>query len=213
MHPPDCPEWEYKHHALYPELPGRCAALLTDLRTGLMPVRPIPRDTRNCHSRMFSGITPENCAYYAGQYRGSLHRCLRFYECGIASDPRVGTDPGSVWADLKCLDEIITAGFEALDQAFAMPDAVLSPDEKAYYLIVFVCRILVEFMRVHPYANGNGHMGRLIVTSILGAYGIWPKKWPLNDRPPDPPYSALLSLYRDDVTEPLEKFVMHCVIG
>ena len=118
-----------------------------------------------------------------------------------------------VWADLEFLHEIIEGGFEALNQAFALPDAQLPPNEKVYYLVTFACRILVEFMRVHPYANGNGHMGRLVVSSILGVFGIWPKKWPLNDRPPDPPYSALLSAHRDGHKEHLEKFVLQCIIG
>jgi len=76
--------------------------------------------------------------------------------------------------------------------------------------VTFACRVLVEFLRVHPYANGNGHMGRWIVWLILAKFGYWPKKWPLDT---SPPYGRLIELHRDGDTLQLETFVLDCVAG
>lgn len=214
MHPGDCPNWEYKDHpSANRYLPLRCNSVLVNLRYGRPSPRALVRDTRNCHSELFEGLTPPRCGYYAGHYRGELFRCLQFHKVGIKADPRVGAPPGNVAAALQVLTDALYQGFPALDTATALPDAQLPPHDKVYYVVTFACRVFAEFLRIHPYVNGNGHMGRLIIWAILGAYGLWPKRWPLNDRPPDPPYSSLIEQHRDGNCEPLEKFVLQCVNG
>jgi hypothetical protein len=42
---------------------------------------------------------------------------------------------------------------------------------------------------------------------------MWPKKWPLNARPPEPDYSAAIYAYRRGDFTLLETFVMRCVLG
>jgi Fic family protein len=69
------------------------------------------------------------------------------------------------------------------------------------------CRFLVLFLTMHPYVNGNGHIGRFIVWAILSKYGYSPTHWPLDC---SPPYHRLLSLYRNGNRKPLEDYVYSC---
>jgi Fic family protein len=73
------------------------------------------------------------------------------------------------------------------------------------------CRVFEVFLRIHPYANGNGHAARFLIWCLLSRYGYWPKGWPIEPRPPDPPYTHLISEYRNGNWEPLEEFVLKTV--
>ena len=95
-----------------------------------------------------------------------------------------------------------------MERGRQLPSARVPEEEKLYYVVTFACRVLVEFLRIHPYANGNGHIGRFIVWLILARFGYWPKQWPLNA---SPPYHELLKTYRDGDPLPLEEFVLQCL--
>jgi Fic family protein len=101
----------------------------------------------------------------------------------------------------------------ALDTASQLPDAHVSKTQKVMYIVAATCSIFVEFLRIHPHANGNGHIARFIVISFLGRYELWPRQWPLDERPPDPPYSSLIKRYRDGRPDLLEQFVLKCILG
>ena len=211
MNTRDCPGWDYADHPNANAVGARCAQLLIDLRTGAIATDQNVRDTRPLHSRMFTGLTPSGHPYFAGHYRGEKFRCLEFYNVMIQSDPRVGVDARHVARDMANLaDHILRPGFSALQAAFALPDSRISPAQKLYFLVVFCCRTLVEFLRIHPYANGNGHMGRLIVWLTLAKFGYWPQTWPLDT---SPPYHDLISKYRDNDVSPLEQFLLCSILG
>jgi len=211
MHPADCPTWEYRQHPHAGAVGIRCEAILNSLRNGKLPIDATLRDTRPLHADMFVNLTPATCPYYAGRYRGEKPRCLRHHPVTIQSDPRVGAAPARVAPDLANLNaHIIGVGLKTLDTAFAKSDSELPPEEKLNYLVIFACRVMVEFFRIHPYVNGNGHVGRLIVWLLLARFGYWPKKWPLDGTPS---YSTLIKQYRDGDRLPLQKFVLESIIG
>jgi hypothetical protein len=210
----DCPtNWDYEKHPKAHTVATRCYELLVLLGTAKIDVNRVSLDTRNPHGRTFSEVTPDGLAYFAGHYRGEEYRCLKYYYVEVPGDTRVGVPPDGVSRDLSLLADVIRTGFGYLDKACALPDAVLPKQLKVYYLVTFAARVFVEFLRIHPFANGNGHMARFLVWMILVKYKLVPRKWPLDDRPPDPPYSVLISLYRDGNREPLESFILQCVIG
>ncbi len=211
MHPADCPAWEYKHHPNYPSLGDRCRRILVSLRSGKVQIDRDVLDTRRHHETMFDGLTPQNCDYFAGHYRGEPYRCLEHLFVMIAGDPRVGTPPVYVAMDLANFGHnILRAGLSALTTAFNIPDSRLAREDKLLYLVKYASRALVEFLRIHPYANGNGHMGRLIVWFILAKFGYWPKRWPLNT---SPPYDRLIFDYRSGQHDPLETFILQSITG
>ncbi len=207
-HPPDCPDFDYERHPNWREvLPARNAEILRDLANGAIDTREASTDTRPVHRRLFDGLTPTGHDYFAGAYRGELHRCLRHYSVGIADDPRVGIPPHSVGFWMDELRSVIRSGINALDN-----DSTLTREDRLRYLLVFACRVFELFLRIHPYANGNGHSARFIVVSVLGRYGHWPKRWTIEPRPADPPYSAFIKLYRDGNRDPLEQFLASTLV-
>lgn len=209
MHPTDCPDWEYDHHPRRAEvLLHVVALLLEELRSGEIDYPSAAKDTRPVHRRLFSALTPPGHEYYAGHYRGEPFRCLRHLSVGIPSDPRVGTPPENVIQHMRLLEESILDVMGVLSEAKAIPNVTLPAEHKAIYAVTFACRIFTEFLRIHPYANGNGHAARFITWAILGCCGFWPTTWTIEPRPPNPPYIDLIEQYRNGNVEPLEQYVL-----
>lgn len=211
MHPADCPRWEYQEHPHRAAVPIRCEAILNRLEKHTLPIDSSLRDSRPLHKEMFENLTPLACPYFAGNYRGERFKCLRHLEVRVPADARVGVKSTLVAAQLaNLLSNVLSSGLKALEDAFKIPDERLAPAQKTNYVVKFSCRLLNEFLRIHPYANGNGHIGRLIVWLVLARFGYWPKEWPLDGHPA---YDDLLSKYRDGYEQALEDFVLKAIDG
>jgi fido (protein-threonine AMPylation protein) len=183
MHPPDCPVFEYSNHprcerVLRAEIPK----VLAELRRGVLQTEQLAGDSRAVHGRIFSALTPPGYTYFAAHFRGEDFRCLKFYTVRVASDPRVGYPPQSVEAAINALIYRVRLGVSKID-------ALTDPLAQFTYAIRLACHLFELLLRIHPYANGNGHMARLAVWAVLGRYGRWPEQWPVEPRPPDPPYT------------------------
>lgn len=208
-HPRDCPGWEYTDHPDYKKLiPSLCDDVLRHLRNNRMLTMSLACETRPSHHAMFERLTPPGYEYFAGNYRGSAYRCLKYYAVGVGADLRVGYPPDGVHAAMGILCDEIRKEMRLLDIVHDLPDAQFDRKSRLLSVVLIACKILEKFLTIHPYANGNGHMGRLVVWTIFWRYNYWPRGWPL-DR--SPKYSALLSQYRDGMREPLEHFVLSCL--
>jgi hypothetical protein len=212
MHPVDCPAWEYQDVAGHSAVIQRAVAtVVLGLRGGRTDGLGLSRDTRGAHGVIFESLTPAQHDYFAGHYRGERFRCLQFYGVQVASDPRVGCPPHQVSGRMSHLASQISEGISALDAARSLPRAQITDEDRLLFVVAFACRVFELFLRLHPYANGNGHLGRVLIWAILGRYGYWPVMWPIEPRPPDPPYTDLIVRHRNGDREPLEQFVLSCV--
>jgi Fic/DOC family len=214
MHPRDCPGWEYDNHPNKSRiLPRSVASLLSDLRHGYVDPGSTASDTRPAHLRMFRGLTPPGCDYYAGHYRGENFRCLRFCHVSVPNDPSVGCPPDSVGARMIHMFDVITSSLSGMDAGHRLPNSQLPDGLKLGYTVAVVCRVFTEFLEIHPFVNGNGHAARLLVVCILGRYGYWPTRWTVDPRPPDPPHTELIRQYRSGVREPLERYILSFLVS
>ena len=213
MHPADCPQWDYEEVPNYTtSLKNQIQKTLVQLRSGKLETSVHVQDTRSIHEYFFDKLTPARYPYFAGHYRGENFRCLQFYRVRVKSDPRVGTLPHAVGSMMVQLEKEIREGFAALDLANKQPNAKLPVAKKILYATMFACRVLVAFLEIHPYANGNGHLGRFAIWGILGRYGYWPEQWPIDPRP-DPPYLQAIIEHRNGNPAPLEQYVLRCIVG
>jgi hypothetical protein len=209
-----CPEWEYANHPQRSSiLPIRVREVLVDLRRGRVNSRDSSRDTRSVHHRIFVELTPTGFEYFAGHYRGEDFPCLRDCRVGIASDPRVGSAPDLIHQQMQVVANVVDRELASLDAAHQAPNAVIDPALKILNAVIVACRIQEMVFRIHPYKNGNGHMARFVIWSVCGRYGYWPKRWIVEPRPPDPPYTQLIVEYRNGNPEPLEQFVLQSILG
>lgn len=162
-------------------------------------------DTREAHKKLFSGVAPRGCEYYAGNYRGSDFRCLKHCTVGVRSDPRVGEKPHRVALRMHRISAAIKKTLTALDS-----EAPISTTEELHRLTTFICQSFVDFLTIHPYANGNGHAARMILCAILLRYGFQPY-WKIDTHPAEP-YADLITEFRNGNTEPLQRYVLQWIV-
>lgn len=196
--------WDYESYPDDAIRSQRCANILVDLAQGVLAPHTNCVDSRPIHHRMFDGMHEPDQAYFAGHYRGEAFPLLQDYEVVVPADGRVGTASHRVDAEMQ--------RFRAeVDQSFGVVIPKIMAHVDAHQRLVasvgVACTHLVDFLSIHPYANGNGHIGRFIVWAVLHACGIHPRRWPLNDKVPHP-YGVLLSEFRNQNRLPLIRFVL-----
>lgn len=202
-----CHDWDYEAHPdAAIEVPARCARILQELTTGLMAPGAHVSDTRPIHKRVFRGLTPPTCGYLAGNYRGSSYHSLRNY------DVRIGLSAGMLAPNVAAAMDSLRRSIGATIQLLDAKVPTLSPPEVLVILATVCAELNAAFLAIHPYANGNGHMGRFIVWSLLGRYGYWPRAWPLHQRP-NPPYDALLNGFLAGDKQPFIQYVLTAIVG
>lgn len=199
MHVRNCPDnWEYEEHPDKDSVIGpRSVELVRKLRSGELPTHELVEDTRPVHAALFRGLTPRGFDYFAGNYRGSEHFCLKYYQVGIKADPRVGAPPDRVAGLMFEFRESARAALAGLDAAHAVPNSQVPREVKLLTVALVACQFLELFLRIHPYANGNGHAARLLVLALLGRYHYWPARWTIEPRPQTMPYYDMITEQRD----------------
>ena len=163
-------------------------------------------------AHFFAGLTPEHFSYFAGHYRGEPLRCLNNYEVGIDGDTSVGHTAATVPAEMEAFGSRLRYALLLVDMQMALPSAGLPPAVKMIVLAQVVAALFVEFLEIHPYANGNGHMSRLIVLTLLGKHNYYPRReWTIDPRPSDPRYPNLIMQYRSGTRDPLVQYIIECL--
>ena len=208
-----CPEdWDYEEDTKKRESISRTVSeIVVELRTGRMDPAEGSADTRRVHWRMFADFAPPAFPYFAGSYRGEDHRCLRDYEVHIPSDPRVGSPAAQVPGEMRALAVRIRRGLGALDEIWRRTSHQGRADQLVR-VARFSCEVFEAFLRVHPYANGNGHTGRFILWAMLARYGFYPNRWRIDPRPDVPEYSKLIERFRSGDRDGLVSSVLAAVI-
>ena len=183
MLPAGCQEFEYDAlTGARSVLQGRLKHVLCFLQADPELCKLAACQTRPAHALLYYGLTPLGHDYYAGHFRGEPYRCLKNYEVAIRDDPAVGFPAAEVLDEMSRFERSVAAAIAALD-AYAV-----SGRSRASLLIRIAqaAAVLFElFLRIHPYANGNGHIARLIVCAVMGRYRLWPRQWSVEPRPVD----------------------------
>jgi hypothetical protein len=134
---------------------------------------------RDWHRSWLQGVEVPDEAYRGG-FRGDAHPALADYEVTIGGLPT--TRAANVGEEVRKLVTELQNQVTWLDEVEALEDpSVLDPD--------FVVKVLklgawlhCEWVRIHPFVNGNGRTARMWVLWLCGRYGL-PQLLALRPRP------------------------------
>jgi hypothetical protein len=133
----------------------------------------------NWHRKMLEGIAIPDDAY-RGAFRGSDHPALRDYEVTIAGLP--ATRACDISGEIQNLVSELRNRVMALDDL----DAQGNPDELTSSFVEAALDTAAwlhgEWIRIHPFVNGNGRTARMWVLWLCSRYGL-PQLLALRPRP------------------------------
>jgi Fic/DOC family len=140
-------------------------------------ILPTPGELCRWHMRLYAGCDVP-VAGYVGHFRGDPSiRELVDYEVGLGVRLKDGNlEKMGVWA--RIVAEEMNAVLAGLHAVFVELDARLpvgkSPGtaDQILEVISFAALAHGECLRVHPFANGNGRIARLLVAFICLRYGL-----------------------------------------
>lgn len=158
------PDWD----ADCPRLRQNLVRLLSAIRDQAR-ARRIPglADAQDWHRAMMDGLTPPDPAF-VGCFRGSAP--LDDIEVLVGSYP--GVAAAQVAAETKRFAATLAQILEHLDAHIA-PDATPTADQLS--AVIEACAwVHAEWVRIHPFANGNGRTARLWANAVAMRYGLPP---------------------------------------
>jgi hypothetical protein len=155
-------DWDADSGPLRANLREVGSALRRDARNR---VTPTVEAARSWHQTMMLGLTVP-ASHYVGRFRG---------EAGLEGVPvRIGNYLGvpahHVAAELRSFEHTLQRAVDALD-ALIEPDGPSDGDQLA--AVIDLCAWAhSEWVRIHPFINGNGRTARLWANLIAMRYGL-----------------------------------------
>jgi fido (protein-threonine AMPylation protein) len=124
------------------------------------------------HRRLYDGV-PLPVPYYAGEVRDSDDRFpeLVGYEVSVGLLPGVAS--AEVWPELANFERRALIAVERIDGVIPVGAKPVTPPELGS-VITFCALLHGEWIRIHPFANGNGRTARLWANWAAARYGLPP---------------------------------------
>jgi fido (protein-threonine AMPylation protein) len=142
-------------------------------------VMPAVEQVIEWHRQMYEDIEIPDDAY-RGAFRGSVHPALIDYEVTVGgfAVTRAADVPASVANLILALKERV----DTLDTLDADTSAEILEPDFVEAVIDAAAWLHGEWVRIHPFANGNGRTGRMWVLWLCSRYGL-PQILSLRPRP------------------------------
>ena len=151
-----------------PRLRQNLITVLRDARErALRRDQPTVEDARRWHRGMMTGLRVPD-GKYRGRFRGE--RGLETTRVWIGA--REGVGPASVARALAAFEQTLQRAVAALDARYPQ-EQELDVDGLAA-VIDLSAWAHAEWVRMHPFANGNGRTARIWANAILMRYGLPP---------------------------------------
>lgn len=180
--------WEYEQHPNRHTVTESCKNLQLRVTSNQELINDIVSDTRPFHKEIFIQVTPLKMQAYAGNYRSNFEYLKNY---AVIVGQHCGCKPELV--------EEVMDGYHKLFKKHLQKFNNLNKDKSKTEKFVIYSRLIsifvVEFLSIHPYANGNGHISRLIAWALFCYKGFAIKSWDL-DRRPDQPFDKFIAEYQ-----------------
>ena len=157
-------DWDDDSKQLQTNLRQVLTGILQDAR---QRVTPTVEQARKWQSDIMHGLTPPE-PHYVGRFRGEPD----LEGCEVAIGNYRGVVSNNVADELRAFEEKLQNTVKVLDELIK-PDQDLSADDVA--AIIDLCAwVHSEWVRIHPFANGNGRTARLWANCMAMRYGLPP---------------------------------------
>lgn len=203
--------WDYDLHPNKHIVGEKCSALVSRLSDNKNDLDSTLDDTRSAHQYMFEGTTPDNCAYFAGNYRGAPYPYLATYQVEIAGYPGCSYElvHKQMYSFSNDIRVTLQEFYKTMREWVGVP---LSNVEKILRYTELISHFFVKLLEIHPYANGNGHIARLVVWILLKKEGLSLDFWSIDERPA-PPLDFCIGAYREGKMDYLIKYFLIGIIS
>ncbi len=193
--------WDYEEHKNRHLVTKICRELQFRVAENIEEIEKVKQDTRAFHLEMFNSVTPANKTAFAGNYRGSHFEYLKSYNVSIGSHQ--GTDVSQVE---KTMGSFHFLFIKSLNQ-FNKKSLELTKEAKLVVYSRLISHFVVAFLSIHPYANGNGHISRLIAWAMFCYKGFNIQNWDLDKRP-DQPFDSFIAMYQQGHQDAMAYYFM-----
>lgn len=155
------------------------------------------------HRRLYRGVALP-VPYYAGEPRDSDPECPELQGYEVAVGTMRGTPSELVPAALSDFEASAQRAVAGLDEA--IPAGRLPADGSELHGVLSLCAVLHgEWVRIHPFANGNGRTARLWANWAALRYGL-PPFVTVKPRPGNPYALAAMASMKGDHFSALAAF-------
>lgn len=180
------PPWNDDDPADFAVIGANTASLLSDLQAAAgARTTPLLADVLDWHARLHAGCTLP-VAEYAGHLRGDVAvPTLVDYE--VAVGPKQGVWSSDVEAAVATLLNQVAAAVVKLDAVLPVGVRPATVDE-LQAVVNLTAVVHGEWVRIHPFANGNGRTARVWAAWLALRYGL-PVFVTVKPRPNDAAYA------------------------
>ena len=153
---------------------GNLARLDAEIQAAKGHREPFTLDlVRTWHTNIHAGCTHVPVPEYVGNFRGSSGPYLDTADVGFGRDQTgqvrfLGTPPADVTAAVAKVAVDVQTTLDRFDELI-LDEASATPS-RLNDLVVEIAKHYVEWIRIHPFADGNGRTARVLVNWILARY-------------------------------------------
>ena len=158
------PHWDADSPELHANLKKVAASIRADVRKRVLPKVSTAKAWQKATMQGLAVPNPR----FVGRFRGEpgLERC------GVKVGNLPGTVPWKVAEELATFERRLQATVGSLDEQY--PDAESLDVDGMNAVIELAAWAHAEWVRIHPFANGNGRTARLWANLLLMRYGLRP---------------------------------------
>ena len=195
---PALPHWDANSPTLLANLARVDVGVHSD---AVLRVVPTLQRMREWHTVMMQGLDAES-PDYVGRFRGEPGFAALAEDVEIAGVS--GTHYSDVGAEVQIFESRVQAAVAALDALY--PDANALDEDGRDAVIELAAYAHAEWVRIHPFINGNGRTSRIWSNLIMMRYGM-PPVLSMRPRPAGRGYADAASACMSGDSAPLAAYL------